>query len=164
MWMHNVSMATELSRRISFLTHDIARRSRYWFDARAKDSGMTRAQWRLLTNLTHSEGSTQSDLAERMDVERITLCRMVDRLAEAGMIERRADPSDRRVWRLYLTEKAKPAAAQMTELANELEENMLSPLTSEQRETLAHLLTIVRDHIHSAGDKSDQQLVAGTKR
>lgn len=117
---------------------------------------MTRAQYRVLMSLAHREGSTQSDLAERLDVERITLCRMVDRLAEAGMVERRADPNDRRVWRLYLTENAAPVAKDMTKLANEMEENMLQPLTAEQRETLTHLLTIVRDHMHADDDGPDQ--------
>lgn len=127
--------------------HDIARRSRYWFDARARSRGLTRAQWRALLYLARADGPTQTELAEMLDVERITACRMVDRLAEAGLIERRADPADRRVWRLHLTDKATPLVTDLTHIADEMEENILLPLDAEQRETLTNLLTIVRDHI-----------------
>ncbi|ATE64079.1 MarR family transcriptional regulator [Rhizorhabdus dicambivorans] len=145
--------------------HDIARRSRYWFDARARSCGATRAQWRVLISLARSESPpTQSELAELLDVERITLCRMVDRMAEAGLIERRADPSDRRVWRLHLTDKAKPLVDELGEIANEMEENMLSPLNGEQREQLTHLLSIVREHIRAAGESSDAPVTAEARK
>ena len=108
--------------------HDISRRSRYWFDARARTIGTTRAQWRVLIMLSRIETPTQSELAELLDVERITLCRMVDRLAEAGLVERRADPSDRRVWRLYLTERAAPLVEELGAIADEMEENILAPI------------------------------------
>ncbi|WP_340317793.1 MarR family winged helix-turn-helix transcriptional regulator [Rhizorhabdus argentea] len=127
--------------------HDIARRSRYWFDARARTKGITRAQWRVLITLSRVDGCTQSELAEILDVERITLCRMVDRLAEAGLVERRADPSDRRVWRLHLTERAMPLVEELQAIAHEMEENMLAPLSAGQRALLTDLLIAVRDHI-----------------
>jgi len=141
-----------MSRNISFLMHDIARRSRYWFDARARSRGITRAQWRVLIMLSRIDGCTQSELAERLDVERITLCRMVDRLAEAGFVERRADPSDRRVWRLHLTERAMPLVGELEAIAHEMEENMLAPLSAEQRLVLTDLLISVRDHIRQDED------------
>lgn len=141
-------MHTDMSRRVSFLMHDIARNSRYWFDARARSLGITRAQWRVLMLLGRVVDSpTQSELAEMLDVERITLCRMVDRLAEAGLVERRADPSDRRVWRLHLTERATPLVEELSHIANEMEERMLAPLSPAQRALLSDVLTIVRDHI-----------------
>ncbi|WP_016744869.1 MarR family winged helix-turn-helix transcriptional regulator [Rhizorhabdus wittichii] len=132
-----------MQREISFLLHDIARRTRYAFDARARASGLTRAQWRVLINLAHVDGPTQSELAVALDVERITLCRMVDRLAEAGLVERRADPSDRRVWRLHLTEKAGPLVDRLSGIANEMEEKMLFPLSAEQRDLLGGLLLTI---------------------
>jgi len=141
-----------MSRNISFLMHDIARRSRYWFDARARSRGITRAQWRVLIMLSRIDGCTQSELAERLYVERITLCRMVDRLAEAGFVERRADPSDRRVWRLHLTERAMPLVGELEAIAHEMEENMLAPLSAEQRLVLTDLLISVRDHIRQDED------------
>ncbi|MBA3896767.1 MAG: MarR family transcriptional regulator, partial [Sphingomonadaceae bacterium] len=84
---------------IGFLLHDVARRYRARFDADARELGVTRQQWRTLLHLSFREGQTQAELADRLEVERITLCRMVDRLSEAGLVERRADPQDRRVWR-----------------------------------------------------------------
>lgn len=140
-------MLTDMSRSLPFLMHDIARRSRYWFDARARSKGITRAQWRVLITLSRADGCTQSELAEVLDVERITLCRMVDRLAEAELVERRADPSDRRVWRLHLTERVMPLVEELQAIANEMEENMLAPLSAEQRAVLTDLLISVRDHI-----------------
>ena len=133
--------------------HDIARRSRYRFDARARSRGITRAQWRVLIMLSRVDGPTQSDLAEMLDVERITLCRMVDRLAEANMVERRADPSDRRVWRIHLTERAMPVVDELSTIANEMEEDMLEPLSPEQRALLTSLLSTVRDHMRESDDR-----------
>jgi len=145
--------------------HDIARRSRYRFDARARSRGITRAQWRVLIMLSRVDSApTQSDLAEWLDVERITLCRMVDRLAEAGMVERRADPSDRRVWRLHLTEHATPVVEELSAIANEMEEDMLEPLSTEQRQILTNLLTTVREHMRENDDRTEQPVVAGTRR
>lgn len=107
---------------------------------------------------------TQTDLAELLDVERITLCRMVDRLAEAGMVERRADPADRRVWRLHLTERAMPLVGELSTIADEIEEGMLEPLSAEQRRLLAELLTKVRDHIREGDDSIAQPPAAGATR
>ena len=156
-------MHADMSRRITFLMHDIARRARYLFDARARSKGITRAQWRVLTSLARLDGPTQSDLAELLDVERITLCRMVDRLAEAGLVERRADPSDRRVWRLHLTERATPLVEELSSMANAMEEELLEPLTVDQRDVLRSLLTTVRDHVREIDDRMDQ-LASGSAR
>ncbi|KQX22706.1 MarR family transcriptional regulator [Sphingomonas sp. Root50] len=157
-------MHTDLSRRVSFLMHDIARRSRYWFDARARSRGLTRAQWRMLLYLDRYDGPTQSEVAEMLDVERITLCRMVDRLAESGLVERRADPSDRRVWRLHLTAKAMPLVENLTGIANEMEDNLLAPLDAGQRATLTGLLNIVRDNIRDQDERAEQPLAADARR
>lgn len=157
-------MHAEMSRRVSFLMHDIARRSRYWFDARARSRGLTRAQWRMLLYLARAEGATQSEVAEMLDVERITLSRMVDRLAESGLVERRADATDRRVWRLYLTDKATPLVKDLTGIADEMEEIVLEPLDAEQRATLTSLLMIVRDHIREESDRPDPSVAAGGRR
>jgi MarR family transcriptional regulator, transcriptional regulator for hemolysin len=161
-------MVTDMTRRVSFLMHDIARRSRYWFDARARSRGLTRAQWRVLLYLGRVDGPTQSEMAEMLDVERITLCRMIDRLADSGLVERRSDPSDRRVWRLHLTDKAMPLVEELGGIADEMEENLLEPLTPEQRETFTSLLTIVRNHMREDNDSPDQApgqaIAAGGRR
>ena len=91
---------------IGVLVTDTARLLRRRFDARARRIGVSRAQWQVLIALARAQGINQAALAERLEVETITVGRMVDRLADAGLVERRADPADRRAWRLFLTAHA----------------------------------------------------------
>src|ERR687885_2800948 len=78
------------------------------FDRRAVGLGVTRAQWKVLFKLTRKPGLRQVELADMLDLEPITLCRIVDRLEEAGLVERTRDPDDRRAWRLHVTATAQP--------------------------------------------------------
>jgi DNA-binding MarR family transcriptional regulator len=141
------------------LVNDIARQVRYRFDARTRMIGVTRPQWRVLLVIARLDRPSQSEVAELLDVERITLCRMVDRLAETGLVERHADPADRRVWRLHLTEKALPLIDRLSEIGEELESELLSVLSPEERDTLTDLLTRLRigmasrDEIMAAADR-----------
>ncbi len=93
---------------LGFLLADVSRLLRRDFDQRARSIGVTRNQWRVLTMLVRHEGTNQGNLADLLEVEPITLCRMVDRLQESGLVERRPDPQDRRAWRLFLTKKSRP--------------------------------------------------------
>ena len=155
-------MLANIRTSIPALVHDIARRVRYSFDGRTRNMGVTRPQWRMLITLSRMDGPTQSEVAELLEVERITLCRMVDRLAEAGLVERRADPADRRVWRLYLTEKARPIVDQLTTISEALEHDLLSVLNPSERQMLVELLTRVRDGIRSPYD-GDVPVTRGTR-
>ena len=110
---------------IGFLISDVSRLMRRRFDERARQIGVTRAQWRVLTTLRRHEGSNQGTLADLLDVEPITLCRMVDRLEESGLAERRRDPADRRAWLIYLTPASHPMVAQLRELGDALNEEAL---------------------------------------
>lgn len=92
-------------RQIGFLLNDTARLFRREFDAQCRCSGITVLQWRLLASLRRNEGIAQGPLAELIEVEPITLSRMIGRLGAMGLVERRHDPADRRVRRLYLTGK-----------------------------------------------------------
>lgn len=94
-----------------FLLHDVARLLRIDADRRARASGMTRAQWVTLIWLDRRPGLSQKELAELLEVEPITVARLVDRLEARGMVERRGDPTDRRIWRLHLSEAAGPELA-----------------------------------------------------
>ena len=85
-----------------FLLHDVARLLRVDADKRARSHGMTRAQWGILIWLERQPGISQKELAELLEVEPITVARLVDRLEARGMVERRPDPRDRRIWRLHL--------------------------------------------------------------
>jgi DNA-binding MarR family transcriptional regulator len=92
----------DFERDLLFLLHDIARLLRVDADKRARAHGMTRAQWGILVWLERQPGISQKELAELLEVEPITVARLVDRLERRGMVERRPDPRDRRIWRLHL--------------------------------------------------------------
>jgi DNA-binding MarR family transcriptional regulator len=109
-----------MSDSLGFLISDVSRLMRRRFDERARLIGVTRAQWRTLTTLSRHEGINQGAIADLLEVEPITLCRMIDRLEEAGLVERRRDPGDRRAWLLFLTDKAKPIIDELHTLANDL--------------------------------------------
>src|ERR1700738_1911923 len=97
---------------LGFLLHDVARLLRRRFEQNARGSGLTRSQWQVLTYLAQNEGISQRGLAELLDVEPITLCRIVDKLQAFGLIERHPHPSDRRVWILHLTAAGPPKLIQ----------------------------------------------------
>ena len=111
------------NREILFTISDVGRLLRTYADQKARLHGMTRAQWAVLLRLERREGLKQSDLAEDLDIQPITLTRLVDRLCDNGLIERRPDPNDRRAKRLYLTPAARPLldriATQVEELAGD---------------------------------------------
>ena len=86
------------------------------FDRRAVGLGVTRAQWKVLFKLTRKPGLRQVELADMLDLEPITLCRIVDRLEEAELVERTRDPEDRRAWRLHVTAKAQPLIEKLQEV------------------------------------------------
>ena len=139
---------------IAFLVHDVARLMRARFDGHARALGATRQQWRVLINLASlGEGPTQAELAERIDVEPITLCRMIDRLSEAGLVERRADPRDRRVRRLHLLPPAHQLVEKLSALAVELEDQALAVLPPAARIALRDNLIRLRDGLRHGEDE-----------
>ena len=93
-------------RDLLFLLHDVARLLRVDADKRARLHGMTRAQWGILIWLERQPGISQKELSELLEVEPITVARLIDRLESRGMVERRPDPRDRRIWRLHLLRPA----------------------------------------------------------
>jgi MarR family transcriptional regulator for hemolysin len=96
----------EFHRDLLFLLNDVARLLRVDADKRARLHGMTRAQWGILIWLERQPGISQKELSELLEVEPITVARLIDRLEARGMVERRPDPRDRRVWRLHLLRPA----------------------------------------------------------
>ena len=105
-----------MDRNFAFEIGETSQALRRAFDRRAAALGVTRAQWRVLARLGREDGLRQVDLAEALDVEPITLCRMVDRLSDAGLVERRRDEEDRRAWRIHLTPAAGPLTEQLRAL------------------------------------------------
>src|SRR6201986_3343613 len=97
-----------LERDLLIVLNDVARLTRTRFDQAARAFGMTRAQWVILARLSRQPGISQNELAGVCEVEPITIGRLVDRLEARGLVERRADPKDRRVRRLHLLPAARP--------------------------------------------------------
>ena len=133
-----------MSDSIGFLMADVSRLLRRVFDERARSIGVTRPQWRVLTVLSRNEGINQGMLADRLEVEPITLSRMIDRMQDAGLVERRADPGDRRAWNLYLSADAAPLIVELRALGEILSEEALEGVSETERETLTALLGRVR--------------------
>jgi DNA-binding MarR family transcriptional regulator len=134
---------------LGFLLSDVSRLMRRRFDERARKSGASVAQWRVLKILQRQPGLNQGQIAELIEVEPISCCRMIDRLEEAGLVERRRDPADRRAWRIHLTEAANPVLADLHKLAGEMIEDALQGLNPEQRAQLIETLQAIRSNLTS---------------
>lgn len=144
-------MAYDPERSFGFLLHDIARLLRKRFDQRARVLGLSRAQWQVLAHLSRHEGINQSGLAEILEIENITLGRLIDRMEEAGWVERRADRNDRRARLLYTTEKVAPVMERMRALAEETRNEALAGLADGEREALIERLIQVRANLSERG-------------
>jgi MarR family transcriptional regulator, transcriptional regulator for hemolysin len=125
----------------------LARLIRTEADKRARAHGMTRAQWTILLNLERQPGLLQKELAEVLEVEPITVARLVDRLEARGMVERRADPTDRRCWRLHLTDQSRPLMAEIGVQLEELAAMATPGLPRETLELVATALATMRDAV-----------------
>ena len=117
------------------------------FDRRASELGVTRAQWRVLGRLARNGGQRQVDLADAMDIEPITLCRIIDRLEEAGLVERRRDPVDRRAWQLFNTPLAEPLVTKLQALAESMEASAFAGLSGQDLTRLVDHLTVIRTNV-----------------
>ena len=149
-------------RSFGFLLYDAARLLRRDFDRRARRIGLTRAQWSVLANLARNEGINQAGLADIMELQPITLVRLLDRLEEAGWVARRPDPADRRARVLSLTEKARPILEQMRALAAETRETALQGFSLETRERLIDALAQVRANLSLREPLSEPARRTGT--
>lgn len=127
---------------------DITRLLRRVFDRRSAHLGLTRAQWRALSRLERAQGATQAELAEDLDLEPIAVGRVVDRLEAAGFIERRADPDDRRCWRLFLATKSKGVMAEMKKIAGSMQDDVLAGLEAEEFAVAMKVLSRVKDTLN----------------
>src|SRR5450830_654917 len=139
-----------VQREIAFTIMDVARMLKTYADQRARRFGISRAQWGVLVRLNRSEGLKQSELAEILDLQPISLTRLLDRLAENGLIERRADPNDRRANRLFLTPAAHPLLEQLTEIGKDMMTTVLEGLEPTSNERLLHDLGLVKDNLRAA--------------
>jgi MarR family transcriptional regulator, transcriptional regulator for hemolysin len=159
----------ELNRSFGFLVTDVARLFGRRFSHHGKRLGLTRAQCRTLGYLARNEGINQAGLADVLEIRPMTLVRQVDRMEEAGWIERRADPSDRRARRLYLTDKARPVLGRIWSVANDARDEALARLSPSESDQLIDLLSRVhatlseREPIDGNG-KSKERIGAASRR
>jgi len=137
---------------MGFLIGDISRLIRRTFDKRAKEIGVTRPQWRVLAWLMRHEGISQSALADKLELDAMTLCRMVDRLQDAKLVERRPDPADRRALRLFMSAKGLALSDQLAPIGEQLLEDALADMPSQDRERLHVLLELLRSNLQSMDD------------
>ena len=138
-----------MSDSVGFMISDVSRLMRRRFDDRARLMGVTRTQWRTLTTLKRHEGINQGGMADLLEVEPITLSRMIDRLEEANLVERRPDPADRRAWQIFLTPKALPILDQLRVLAEGMIETALFGLDAAQRDQLMASLSTIRTNLNT---------------
>ena len=135
------------NREFAFMLHDVARLLRTYADHKAAQFGMTRAQWAVLVRVDRSEGLNQSELAELLDLQPITLTRLLDKLCDSGLIERRPDPADRRAKRLFLTPAAHPLLKQLGRLGEETMADALVGLDGESLQHIVSELAVVKENL-----------------
>lgn len=134
-------------RSFGFLIHDSARLMRREFERKARALGLTRAQWAAIAHLRRNEGCNQSTLADLLDVEPITLARLLDRMETAGWVRRQADPKDRRARLVFLTEKAKPLLDRLADFAQDTRDVALAGMTAEEQERAIDFMIKVRNNL-----------------
>jgi MarR family transcriptional regulator for hemolysin len=144
------------SRQMAFLLSDLARLLKTHVDQQARRYGMTRAQWQVLSRLERCEGLKQAELAEMLDLQPITLTRLVDRLCDNGLIVRRPDPADRRAKRLFLTEQARPLMDRLAVLGEEIMAEVLAGIDKADVALVLEKLGRAKDNLRTAIQKSTE--------
>jgi MarR family transcriptional regulator for hemolysin len=140
-------------REIAFNINDVARLLRTYADQKAANFGMTRAKWAVLARLDRFEGLKQNELAEMLDLQPISLTRLLDGLSENGLIERRSHPTDRRAKQLFLTPTARPLLDRLSELGEDLMTTALAGLDQSETSALLASLTTIKENLRQAVQK-----------
>ena len=133
--------------KLGFVIQDIARLMRWNFDRRAQNLELTRAQWGVLANLTRCPGAHQKTLADLLEVTPITLARHIDRLEQNGWVRREDDVEDRRAKRVYLTEKGQEILGELQSVVQEVRQQALTGINTEEEEQLLTLLLRLRQNL-----------------
>jgi MarR family transcriptional regulator, transcriptional regulator for hemolysin len=148
-----------LKRDLAFTINDVARLLRTYADQKAAQYGMSRAKWAVLARLDRFEGLKQTELADMLDLQPISLTRLLDSLCANGLIERRADPDDRRAKRLFLTPAARPLLERLGDLAEDLMGTALAGLDQRDSKALLAQLSTIKDNLRRAVARRQQILV-----
>ncbi len=139
-----------VERDLALVLGDAARLLRTRADQLAREFGVTRAQWAVLFRVERVEGLKQSELAELLDMQPISLTRLIDRLCENGLLERRSDPNDRRAKRLFLTPAARPVLEQFNVLSNDLMSEALVGIDRAALPGMIAFLGTLKDNLRNA--------------
>jgi len=134
-------------RSTGFLLRDNSRLIKTAFNERV--SGLTQAQWGALAHLSRYEGLNQVRLADRLEVQPITVARLIDKLVSLGLVERRPDPRDRRAQQLFLTARAQPLIDQMWQVADEILDDAYAGFTDDERTLFIDMLVRMRNNLSS---------------
>ncbi|MBK5206276.1 MAG: MarR family transcriptional regulator [Polaromonas sp.] len=132
---------------LGFLLADVSRAMRKAFQQRLEGSSLTQAQARALVYVSRHEGVRQIDLAEMLEVQPITLARLIDQLADAGLVERRVDPADRRAYHIFLMPAAAPQLAAIKQVAKAIQADVLRDLDDRQAAMVFFALRKMRDNL-----------------
>ena len=149
-------MSLDLKRQLVAQLVESSRLLRNFIDHRAKGRGTTRAQWIVLFRLREKEGLSQVDLADVLELQPISLVRLLDRLVEHGLLERRHDPKDRRANRLYLTRRGRQLVDDLDSLRDSIAGDVMQELSREQIQTSLDALRAIKDRIKALSDQSDR--------
>src|SRR5262249_21085608 len=140
-----------------FTLGELYRLLRVYADKQASRFGITRAQWAVLAKVERSEGMKQSELAELMEMQPITLTRLIDKLCDNGWIERRGDETDRRVNRLYLKKAARPLLGKLAGLRSELTATALEGISPQDAHRMLAQLETIKDNVRNAIQNTEQE-------
>lgn len=132
---------------LGFLLADVSRLMRRAFQQRLDGSSLTLAQARTLVYVSRHEGVRQVELAELLEVQPITLARLIDQLTEAGLVERRSDPTDRRAYQIYLTSAAAPQLAAIKQVAALIRGDALRGLGKQEAAAVLSALRKMHDNL-----------------
>jgi DNA-binding MarR family transcriptional regulator len=143
----------DLKRQLIAQLVESSRLLRNYIDGRAKGRGTTRAQWIVLFRLRQQEGLSQVDLADVLELQPISLVRLLDRLVEHGLLERRPDPKDRRANRLFLTRSGRQLVDDLDSLRDAIATDVLQEIPSASIQTSLE---------SNATDRSTERLLSAT--
>ena len=146
------------NRELAFAINDVARLLRTVADQKAAHFGLTRAKWAVLARLDRFEGLKQTELAEMLDLQPISLTRLLDSLCDNGLIVRRPDPNDRRAKRLFLTAAARPLLERLSDLGESLMKTALAGLHPPEIAALLTHLSTVKENLRQAVLKKQPNL------
>ncbi len=153
----------DLGRNFGFIMHDVARLLRTTYDRRVRSLGLTRSQWWVLTHLFRSEGVTQAELADILEVERATLGRLLDRLEEKGLVERRPDGRDRRAKRVYLGTAVEEPMRTLRAVAAGVRADALSGLSPDEQDRFVDTLLKIKRNLAGLDDAPARNAAGGAK-